>query len=122
MSISNIWQAICLHFGFQSTGAYFSDLHNIKFELCERHEDLFQRLTSFVEENLMRSDGSIPHDGDIPEENEVTPSLEIFVVLTWLRLINCDLPALVRQKYETNCDLKLSHHSNLRYYRHQILF
>ena len=101
-SISNIWQAVRLHFGFQSTGAHFLDLNNIKFEPTERPEDLFQRLTSFVEDNLLRSDGSIRHHGEIPEENEeMTPSLENFIVLTWLRLINCGLPALVRQKYGT---------------------
>ena len=90
-----------MHFGFQSTGAHFLDLNNIKFEPTERPEDLFQRLTSFVEDNLLRSDGSIWHHGELPEENEMTPSLENFVVLTWLRLINCDLPALIRQKYGT---------------------
>ena len=101
-SISNIWQAVYLHFRFQSTGAHFLDLNNIKFEPTERPEDIFKRLNSFVEDNLLRSDGSIQHHGELPEENEeMTPSLENFVVLTWLRLINCDLPALIRQKYGT---------------------
>ena len=47
--------------------------------------------------NQLRSDGSIL----MKKNEEMTPSLENFVVLTWLRLINCDLPALVRQKYGT---------------------
>ena len=78
-SISNIWQAVRLHFRFQSTGAHFLDLNNIKFEPTERPEDLFQRLTSFVEDNLLRSDGSIRHHGEIPE----VPRLRFLVILTY---------------------------------------
>ena len=38
---------------------------------------------------------------EIPEENKRAPSLEHFAVLTWLRFVNIDLPAVVRQKYGT---------------------
>ncbi|KAL2088290.1 hypothetical protein ACEWY4_015189 [Coilia grayii] len=37
----------------------------------------------------------------ITEDEELTPSLENFVVLTWLRLIHADLPKLVKQRYGT---------------------
>ena len=95
-SISCIWQSIRLHYGFQSTGAHFIDLDG------ERPEDLFQRLQSFVEDNLLRSDGSIRHYGEFPaEDEEISPSLENFIVLTWLRLIHKDLPGLVKQRYGT---------------------
>ena len=43
-SISSVWQAIRAHYGFQSTGARFLDLFNIKLEVDERPEDLFQHL------------------------------------------------------------------------------
>ena len=59
-------------------------------------------LSSLVQYNIFHSDGSNRHHGEIPEENEeMTPSLEHFVVLTWLRFVNIDLPAVVRQKYGT---------------------
>ena len=92
-SMASIWQAIRLHYGFQSTGAHFIDFNNIKLEPNERPEDLFQRLQSFMEDTLLRSDGSIRHHGDLPDsDEELSPSLENLIVLTWLRLINPDLP------------------------------
>ena len=56
-ALSDIWQAIRLHFGFQSTGGYFLDIANIKLEPNERPEDLFQRITAAVEDNLLTTAG-----------------------------------------------------------------
>ena len=52
-SLNDIWQKLRQHFGFQSSGAHFLDLANIKLQPGERHEDLFQRLTAFFEDNLL---------------------------------------------------------------------
>ena len=101
-SVTNIWQAIRLHYGFQSTGAHFLDFNSIHLEPRERPEDLFQRLNSFVEDNLLKADGNIRHHGEFPAADEdMSPSLENFVVLTWLHLIHNDLPGLVKQRYGT---------------------
>ena len=98
-ALSDIWQAIRLHFGFQSTGGYFLDIANIKLEPNERPEDLFQRITAAVEDNLLTTAGGITHHGEaVLEDEDVTPSLENFVLL-WLRLIHPDLPALIKQRY-----------------------
>lgn len=100
--MNDIWQAIRLHFGFQSSGGHFLDFDTIKLEPGERPEDLYQRLTSFVEDNLLTSTGGISHMGEIPEaDEELTPTVENFVVLTWLRLIDKNLPSLVKQRYGT---------------------
>lgn len=102
-SMSSIWQSIRQHFGFQSSGAHFIDFNCIKLEAGERPEDLYQRLNSFVEDNLLKADGTIKHFGAIPEtDEEISPSLENFIVLTWLRLIHRDLPSLVKQRYGTD--------------------
>ena len=74
----------------------------MKLEPSERPEDLFQRLQSFTEDNLLCSDGSIRHHGEIPgEDEELSPTLENLIVLTWLHLIHRDLPSLVKQWYGT---------------------
>ena len=100
VSICSIWQAIRLHFGFQTSGGHFIDINNIRQEPGERAEDLYQRLMSFIEDNLLRTDGSIRHHGELPEtDEELSPSLENFIVLTWLRLIHPELPTLVKQRY-----------------------
>ena len=101
-SVDVIWQAIRTHFGFQSTGAHFIDFADIKLEPQERPEDLYQRLMAFAEDNLLQQNGPISHHDEIPiTEEEMTPSLENFIVLTWLQLINKDLPRLVKQHYGT---------------------
>ena len=101
-SVDVIWQAILTHFGFQSTGAHFIAFADIKLEPQQRPEDLYQRLMAFAEDNLLQQNGPVSHHGEIPiTEEEMTPSLENFIVLTWLQLINKDLPRLVKQRYGT---------------------
>lgn len=60
-SIQSIWQNIRMHFGFQLTGAHFIDFNNIKLEHNDRPEDLFRRLMSFVEDNLLIANSNITH-------------------------------------------------------------
>ena len=101
-SVSQLWQTIRLHYGFESTGAHFLDLAEIHQEPEERPEDLYQRLMAFTEDNLLRRGGGITHHGEaITEDEEMSPTLENIVVLTWLRLIHKDLPKLVKQRYGT---------------------
>ena len=100
--MNSIWQAIRMHFGFQSTGGHFLDFCNIKLEPEERPEDLFQRLMAFVDDNLLTANSQITHHGEVPiEDEEMSPTLENMIVLTWLRLLHKDLPHLVKQRYGT---------------------
>lgn len=99
-SIDQIWQTIRLHYGFQTTGAHFIDFDCIRFDPTERPEDLFQRLTAFVEDNLLRKNMGITHHNEtIEEDEELCPSLENVIVLTRLRLLYPGLPKLVKQRY-----------------------
>ena len=101
-SMVSIWQAIRLHYGFQTSGSHFLDFNNIKLESDERPEDLYQRLVSFIEDNLLRCETDIKHHGEPTTiDEELTPSLENLIVLTWLRLLHPDLPHLVKQRYGT---------------------
>lgn len=101
-SLEDIWQKIRTHYGFQSTGSHFLDLASFKLEAQERPEDLFQRLTSFFEDNLLTVASNISHHGEnITEDEEVTPTIENVIVLLWLQLIDHDLPKLVKQRYGT---------------------
>ena len=44
-SIESIWQVICLHFGFQTTGAHFTGCNDIHLETDEGPEDLYSTST-----------------------------------------------------------------------------
>ena len=75
-SVQSLWQAIRLHYGFQSTGAHFVHFSDIHLRSDERPEDLYQRLMAFVEDNLLHSDSGISHHGQpVSEDEELTPSL-----------------------------------------------
>ena len=101
-SLNDIWQAIRIHFGFQTTGSHFLDLADIKLEPNEHAEDLYQRILSFTEDNLLTEGSAIIHHGNVQTEDEdLTPTLENWVVLTWLQLLHPSLPRLVKQKYGT---------------------
>ena len=85
-SMSTIWQAIRLHFDFQSTGTYFLDFNNITLAPAERPEDLYECLMSFIEDNLLLANGNISHHGEVCcTDKEMSPTLENLVVLTHLR-------------------------------------
>lgn len=99
-SLEDIWQKIRQHFGFQSTGAHFLDLADIKLEPNERHEDLYQRIMSFFEDNLLTQGCGILHNGSHVETDEdMSPTLENTVILMWLQLVHKGLPSLVKQRY-----------------------
>ena len=100
-SIQSVWNMIRAHFGFQITGAHFLDFANLHLEADERPEDLYQRLMAFVEDSLLRAN-SLSHHGEVTtEDEELTPTLENFIVLTWLKLIHPELPKLVKQRHGT---------------------
>ncbi len=101
-SINEIWQAIRTHYSFQSTGGYFLNFVSFRLEPEEWPEDLFQHLMAFVDDNLLTKNGGISHHGESPpEDEELSPTLENVVVVTWLRLLHPNLPRLVKQRYGT---------------------
>ena len=101
-SLSDVWQTIRIHFGFQTTGSHFFDLADINFEPNEHAEDLYQRMLSFTEDNLLTEGSTIMHHGNVQTNDEdLTPTLENWVVITWLQLLHPSLPRLLKQKYET---------------------
>lgn len=83
---------------------------NIQLKPDERPEDLFQRLMAFVKDSLLNQNSGLTHHGDsIQEEEELTPTLENFIVLQWLHLIHKDLPPLIKQRYGTKlCSRRLA--------------
>ncbi len=99
-SLKALWQKIREHYGFQLSGSHFLDLAEISFQTDESHEDLFQRLTAFYEDNLLYANGPITHHGEtITSDEDLTPTLENSIVVQWLGLIHPGLPKIVKQRY-----------------------
>jgi hypothetical protein len=76
-SLRTIWQAIRAHFGFQSTGGHFLDFNNIHLETDKRPEHLYQRLVSFIDDNLLKANGGIRHHGEnVTADEDISPTME----------------------------------------------
>ena len=77
VSLNDIWDKIRQHYGFHTTGSRFLDLANVKLQPAERPEDLYQRLVSFIDDNLLTTDSTVTHHLErIKRDEEVSPSLE----------------------------------------------
>ena len=62
---------------------------------------------AFIEDNLLRSNSIQHHGALLTEDEELTPTMESFILLTYLWLVHPDLPKLVKQRYGT----KLRYHT-----------
>ena len=112
-SMSFVWQAIKLHYGFQTTGGNFIDFVNVKYNPPERAETLYQRMLTFIGNNLLTPESGIMHKGrPVVEDEEMTPTLENLIVLLWLNQIHPNLPNVVKQKY--GADLRLQSLASLK--------
>ena len=70
-SIESTWQAIRLHYGFQTSGSNFLDFTGIKLQSDEHPEDLYQCIVAFIEDILLKPDIGISHHGqDVQEEED----------------------------------------------------
>ena len=99
-SLNDVWGKIREHYGFHSTGAKFLDFGNVRLKTGERAEDLYQRLVTFIDDNMLTTADKIKHHGTtVTTDEELTPTLENVIVFTWLERIHVGLPGLIKQKY-----------------------
>ena len=99
-SLNNIWDTIRQHYGFHTTGSRFLDLAHVKLKAGERAENLYQRLISFFDDNLLTTDNNIVHHSAcVTSDEEISPTLENTIVYLWLERIHVGLPGLVKQRY-----------------------
>ena len=96
-----MWESIRQYYGIQSNGARFLDFANIKYSPNKRHEALYQELVAFIEDNFLTLGCGLTHHGENVDEDEMTPTLENLIVLTWLQLIHPGLPQLVKETFGT---------------------
>ena len=101
-SLDSIWDRLRTFYGFRRTGARILDLPDIKMEMNESREALWERLYQFIEDSLLTRDGGVLHEGTRQARNEeFTPTLLNIMVSMWLSAINPALPSLVKQMFAT---------------------
>ena len=101
-SLNEIWDRLRTRFGCRKTGSLILDLAAFTTDSDESHEALWERILSFVENNLILSSDKIKHHGqNLIRSEEMTPTLTNICIVLWLKTIHPNLPALVKQKYAT---------------------
>ncbi|KAK6194704.1 hypothetical protein SNE40_000287 [Patella caerulea] len=99
-SFENICQKIRKYYGFKQSEAQFMKFAEIAWETGERPEKLYQRVVAHLQDNLLRQDSQLVHDGETPVRNEImSPTVERLAVLKWMELIHPGLPALVKRTF-----------------------
>ena len=103
LSLTQIWNRLRTHYGFRKSGALILDLATFSQGLRpgESYEMMWERLYSFLDDNLMHPADGITHLGEEPIGEEMSPTLLNVCVVLWLNSIHSALPALVKQRYAT---------------------
>lgn len=79
----------------------------MKLKVNKHPEDVYQRILSFTEDNLLKANGTITHHSKIiKEDKDISLSFENLIVLLWLKLTHQELPKLMKQWYETELRLR----------------
>ena len=100
--LDDIWTRLRAHFGFRKTGGRITEFCDFRLGQDESRETLWERMYSFLEDNLLTRDGDVMHNGAKVENDEnFTPTLQCVLVTQWLHAINPTLPAMVRQRFPT---------------------
>ena len=77
LSLDWIWKRIRKHYNLQQSEVHFLRIANIKKEVDERYETLFQRIIAHLDDNLLTTDSGIEYDGEaITVNEELTPTCE----------------------------------------------
>ena len=101
-SLHDIWSRLRTYYHFRKTGSLILDYHSLVLEPGESYESYWERLSSFIDDNLLGPNDQMKHLGEEYTMQEVTtPTLLNLSVVHWLKSIHVGLPALVKQRYAT---------------------
>ena len=100
-SLNEVWQKIRMQYNKQRTGSLLNDTWNIRRELDETPQALYSRIKQLYDDNLIPA-GSLEHvDGQLNEDEEMSPTLLNTVILHWLQILHPELRNLVTQRFVT---------------------
>lgn len=101
-SLDDVFDRLRSHFGFRITGGRMLELAQFGLLPNESNETLWERMSAFIEDNLLKKAGGIKHLGAKVEDDELpTPTLWNVVVVLWLKAISPELPTVVKQRFST---------------------
>ena len=84
------------------TGGRILELAQFSLNSNESHECLWERLSAFVDDNMLKKSSGIKHLGDKIVVDEVqSATLQNITVVLWLKAIHADLPLMIKRRFAT---------------------
>ena len=112
-SINEIFEKLRGHYGFRSTGGRMLELAQFTLGANESYETLWERMSGFVDDNLLKQGSEILHLSNKNTTNELpSPMVQNMLVVLRLKTINTALPTMIKQRFSTQ--LRLSTVFSLR--------
>ena len=100
-SLKDVWSKVKLHYNKQQSGSLLNDVWKVKREPDETPQALLSRLRQIYDENLLTQGGLYHVDGQVTEDEEMSPTLLNTIILQWLEILHPQLRDLVTQKFIT---------------------
>ena len=101
-SLEDIWTRLRQFYGFRKTGGRITEFLSFKLEEYESPEQLWERMYTYLEDNLLTANGGVKHENaDVTINEEFTPTLLNVLVVNWLNTIHPSLPNAIRQRFPT---------------------
>ena len=99
-SINEIFEKLRGHYGFRSTGGRMLELAQFTLGANESYETLWERMSGFVDDNLLKQGSEILHLSNKNTTNELpSPMVQNMLVVLWLKTINPALPTMIKQRF-----------------------
>ena len=100
LSLEEIFQRLREYYDCQKSGSKITELLSFRLGALESREAIWERIYSFIEDNLITKASGIQHKGAKVENDErMTPTILNIAVVIWLDAIHNGLPALVKQRF-----------------------
>lgn len=100
-SLEDVWQKIKLFYNLQSSGSLLNECFNIRRLPDETPQALFARLKQSYDENLITKNGLYYIEGQLDDDEEMSPTLHSTIILQWLEILHPKLRNLVVQRFAT---------------------
>ena len=101
-SLEAVFNRLRSYYGFRKSGTRILELMEFSQQQDESREALWERLYTYMEDNLLSKNGGIKHEGIKVETDETfSPTLLNVLVACWLHILDPGLPALVRSRFST---------------------
>ena len=100
-SLSEVWQNIRQYFNIQQSGSLLNEVWNVKRDYEESPQALFGRLKQMYLDNLLTVGGLQHVEGQVTEDEELSPTLHNNIILHWLQILDPGLRDLVTQRFIT---------------------